>query len=237
VVTEPEAGWLELGELFELTERALTVGLDEALEDARRRLTERLGATVDDPAVQRAIARAAASAERVLAARDANEADVDELRSMARVDELTGVLNRRAFFERLEEDLVRARRTNAPLTLVLCDVDRLKAINDAHGHPAGDRALRAIADLLNSNVRASDSVGRIGGDEFAVSLPGAEEADAMLHRLCEEPPEVEPEVEGLRASFGTAHAPEDGVTRDALIAAADRRLYEQKATRREDADS
>jgi diguanylate cyclase (GGDEF)-like protein len=231
VGTEPGAGWLDLDELFELTERALTVGLDEALEDARRRLTERLGAGVDDPAVEHAIAVATASAERVLATRDAHALDVDELRSMARLDELTGVLNRRAFFERLDEELVRTQRTGAPLTLVLCDVDRLKAINDANGHPAGDRALRAIAELLDSNVRASDSVGRIGGDEFAVILAGADEADAMLHRLCENPGDVDPEMEDVRASFGSARAPTDGTTRDALVAAADRRLYEQKKAR------
>jgi diguanylate cyclase (GGDEF)-like protein len=156
-------------------------------------------------------------------------AEVIRLREEARVDLLTGVLNRRGFLERLDDELARADRSKAAFTLVLCDLDDFKALNDTRGHPAGDAALRAFTDLLAANLRLSDSVGRLGGDEFGLILVGAaaDDADAILARLTAA---VEGSVGGggLRASFGTARAPEDGTTADALIAAADARLYAAK---------
>jgi diguanylate cyclase (GGDEF)-like protein len=228
VVTDPRAGWAGLDELIQLTERALAVGLDEAVAAARAALAAALGEGVDDPEVERAIGIAVASAERALAARDVANADVDALRSMAHLDELTGLPNRRAFFARVDDELLRAQRGLTTVTLVLCDLDQLKAINDARGHPAGDAALRAFGELLAANVRASDCVGRLGGDEFGVLLVGADAtgADHLLKRLCES------EVDDVRASFGVARVPDDGRTRDELVAAADRRLYEQKQARR-----
>ena len=112
----------------------------------------------------------------------------------------------------------------------MCDVDGLKAINDRHGHPAGDEALRAFVDVLSANLRASDSVGRVGGDEFALLLRGAE-AEATAAILCRLTATIRDDVDGvgdIRASFGSARCPDDGLTREALVAAADARLYEQK---------
>ena len=159
-------------------------------------------------------------------------AHVDQLKELARMDGLTGALNRRAFFERLDLELQRARRATTEVTLVMYDLDQFKAINDDHGHPAGDAALGSFTRILEHNVRASDAVGRVGGDEFALILVGADHDDTarILERV--EATLAEDSAQGeIRASFGTARAPADGWTRVELVAAADRRLYEHKRRR------
>ena len=102
-----------------------------------------------------------------------------ELRRLAVVDPLTGVANRRAFDATLAEEWRRALRSRASLALLLIDVDSFKAFNDVHGHVAGDRCLRLIADVLAGGVRrAGDMVARYGGEEFAILLPGTDLARA-----------------------------------------------------------
>ena len=93
-----------------------------------------------------------------------------ELERQARTDALTGLLNRRSFLADIEARLSAARRAVRPAALVYVDLDNFKAVNDLHGHPAGDRLLRALAERLRSNARASDLVARLGGDEFALWL-------------------------------------------------------------------
>jgi diguanylate cyclase (GGDEF)-like protein len=160
-------------------------------------------------------------------------AHVDQLKALARVDELTGVLNRRAFFERLDHELHRARPGKGPVSLVMYDLDQFKALNDAHGHPAGDAALRDFTGILERNVRASDAVGRVGGDEFALILVGADSDDvaSVLGRIASTLDTDPPTIGEVRASYGLARAPDDGWTREALIEAADRRLYDHKRRR------
>jgi diguanylate cyclase (GGDEF)-like protein len=160
-------------------------------------------------------------------------AHVARLRELARTDDLTGVLNRRAFFERVDEELRRSARSGEPITLVLYDLDQFKAINDAHGHPAGDAALRSFTELLEQHVRASDAVGRVGGDEFAVLLVGSDETttQAVLDRISSALGAELPGRGQIKASFGAARAPEDGERRDQLVAVADLRLYEHKGQR------
>ena len=125
-------------------------------------------------------------------------------------------MNRRAFFARFDDELARARRARTPVTLVLYDLDGFKAINDEHGHPTGDVALRAFAEGLETNLRASDSVGRIGGDEFALILVGADvqHEASILERLSTTLASGGPGTTGVCASFGAARFPEDGATRD-----------------------
>lgn len=160
-------------------------------------------------------------------------AHVDQLEELARLDGLTGALNRRAFFERLDVELRRARRGSTAVTLVMYDLDQFKALNDGHGHPAGDAALRSFTRILERNVRTSDAVGRVGGDEFAFVLVGADAGDAagVLDRITTTLEDDPPALGEVRASYGTARAPEDGWTRDELVAAADRRLYDHKRRR------
>lgn len=243
--------------LVVLTERALGAGLEPALREVLPELTAAIGARAitveladdgsgppqvevegDDPALASALAKvlasAVAAAQRALASQATSSADVDELLALARVDDLTGALNRRAFLEVLDEAIAATRRGGPPVTLALCDLDGLKAINDAHGHPTGDAALRAFVELLGANLRASDAVGRIGGDEFALLLHGAE-ADAtatILSRLTTTIHSGPAGIAEVCASFGTARCPDDATTRDELMAVADARLYEAKSRNR-----
>lgn len=186
--------------------------------------------------VAQLLAVAVAAAHRATCSRDVEAAKVDRLREQASLDDLTGALNRRAFFERLDAELTlaRQRRTDGPVTLVLFDLDRFKAINDAHGHPAGDAALVAFTKVLEGNVRSTDAVGRVGGDEFALLLVDADDQDVdqVLKRLVTSlEPGVCPGLETLHASHGVARCPDDGSTRDELVAAADARLYAAKRER------
>jgi diguanylate cyclase (GGDEF)-like protein len=110
------------------------------------------------------------------------------LLAQATSDPLTGLLNHRAFQERVENEVRRAQRYERPLALVLLDLDHFKSINDAYGHQAGDTALMQAANLLETSARAGDVLGRIGGDEFALLLPEtlAEGACAIAQRVAAE---------------------------------------------------
>jgi diguanylate cyclase (GGDEF)-like protein len=101
-------------------------------------------------------------------------------RDLSRTDALTGLLNRRAFVERLDRERERHSRFPRPITLAYLDVDNFKGVNDAHGHAAGDDLLITAADAMEETVRSVDSVGRLGGDEFALLMP---ETDAAAARL------------------------------------------------------
>jgi diguanylate cyclase (GGDEF)-like protein len=153
---------------------------------------------------------------------------VQRLEHLSRSDPLTGVGNRRAFDEAVAEELARARRTGAPLGLVVLDVDHFKGFNDRHGHQAGDDVLVAVARVLGDVGRTEDRACRVGGEEFAVLLPGADEAAAAAA------------AERIRAGVAAASAAEPitvslgvAATRGehdaaALFAQADERLYAAK---------
>jgi two-component system cell cycle response regulator len=155
------------------------------------------------------------------------------LRQRAMTDQLTGALNRRGFEERLAAELARARRTNRPLAIAYLDVVGLKAVNDTYGHHAGDRLLQSTGRLLRENSREEDAVARIGGDEWAVILPEQDRRGAKVfaRRLLGRLPFTQ---RGLALSVpwsltvGWAVYPEDGDTPEALLAAADRRLYARR---------
>ncbi|MFC7762964.1 diguanylate cyclase [Catellatospora bangladeshensis] len=95
-------------------------------------------------------------------------------------DPLTGLHNRRAFTQRLDETLARSRRSGAPMALLMLDLDHFKDVNDRYGHPAGDQALRTVAALLARELRAVDVAARLGGEEFGVLLPGSDQDEAVL---------------------------------------------------------
>jgi diguanylate cyclase (GGDEF)-like protein/PAS domain S-box-containing protein len=159
------------------------------------------------------------------------------LRVQSVVDELTGVYNRRGFVQAAERELrVAAHAAGQMVLLLVADLDNLKLINDTFGHAAGDQALVAAADVLRDVVRASDVVGRWGGDEFAVFVArGAEAAleavrARMARRLEQANTADRPYLIGL--SLGTALARADeGTALHALIARADAELYEEKRSR------
>ena len=148
---------------------------------------------------------------------------VHRLGELASVDELTGLANRRAWYRRLDEALDRARRSGRPVSVVVLDLDGLKEINDRNGHQAGDRLLVEVTRRWSSALRPSDLLGRIGGDEFAVLLEGADAAAAglVIERL------ERSLVSWHRASAGAAtwDGAEDGL---ALVTRADADMYRQK---------
>lgn len=112
------------------------------------------------------------------------KAHVEFEQRMARTDDLTGLMNRRAFAEAADSVLRLAARHDQPLALACIDLDDFKAVNDASGHAEGDRVLRAVASVMAGYFRSADLIGRIGGDEFAVLLPQTRAADAA-HRFQE----------------------------------------------------
>lgn len=111
----------------------------------------------------------------------------DRLEELARTDALTKLPNRRDILERLNEESVRVERTGRPLSVLMLDIDRFKAVNDTHGHAVGDTVLLAVAQCIESSLRRIDHCGRLGGEEFLVLLPEAtrEEALAAAERLRE----------------------------------------------------
>ncbi|MEO6214462.1 MAG: diguanylate cyclase [Sphingomonas sp.] len=103
-----------------------------------------------------------------------------DLHRIANTDALTGLANRRAFFEALEEEAEKSERSGAQLWVTILDIDRFKRINDNYGHPAGDEVLRAVAAILRQALRGNDLVGRIGGEEFGVLMPRTTRAQAEM---------------------------------------------------------
>jgi diguanylate cyclase (GGDEF)-like protein len=102
------------------------------------------------------------------------------VRRQAFTDELTGLVNRRRFIEALDAEIARAARLGAPLSVLFADLDDFKRLNDRFGHPAGDEALRTFADLLRSQLRTIDTAARLGGEEFAILVPGTDLEGALV---------------------------------------------------------
>jgi diguanylate cyclase (GGDEF)-like protein len=157
-----------------------------------------------------------------------------KLEGLATTDGLTGVKNHRAFQEFLEQQFQICRRSKAPLSLLLLDVDKFKNVNDSHGHQIGDDVLRKLAGVLAHEARKSDFVARYGGEEFVVVLTGtsregsAEAAERL--RLAVEGQKFE--FGKVTASFGCSTMRSEDETREDLISRADAALYLSKRTGR-----
>ena len=160
---------------------------------------------------------------------------LEQLEHMASFDMLTGLSNRRMFLDRLGQNLEIARRNGKRFALMYLDLDGFKQINDHYGHEAGDLVLKTAASRLRESVRISDSVGRMGGDEFTVALgtinhyeDAGRVADKILEALRR--PIILPDgtTGWIDASVGISVFPADGKDGDALMAAADDAMYEVK---------
>jgi diguanylate cyclase (GGDEF)-like protein len=165
-----------------------------------------------------------------------------ELERLARVDQLTGVLNRGAFFDRLGTEFRRTRRYDRPLSVLMIDIDHFKSLNDRHGHATGDAVLAACARLMASSLRESDEIGRYGGEEFAAFLPEtklvdaatvAEKLRAAVEALGIEPIDASGSPIHVTISVGVAGLPDLTVAdHEALVRRADDALYNAKRSGR-----
>jgi diguanylate cyclase (GGDEF)-like protein len=164
--------------------------------------------------------------------------ETSELYLLATHDALTGLPNRALFYDRLRQSVDLAARSAGGLGVLNLDMDGLKPINDRYGHRAGDAAIKETASRIARNCRRVDTAARVGGDEFAMILPGIgtrEDAEAHSQRIAEkvrEPFEFEGQAIELGVSVGIAVLPEDGMEMTALVERADRAMYEAKRGRR-----
>lgn len=164
----------------------------------------------------------------------------EALRAQAARDPLTGLYNRGFCDDMLRAQLALARRTGAPVSVVMADIDHFKKINDTHGHAEGDKALRAIARALGASARGSDIVCRYGGEEFCLILPGTPLASAtqLAGRVRQEIPaacarEKVGGWERITVTIGLASYPGDGEDVDTLMRVADKRMYAGKKAGRD----
>jgi diguanylate cyclase (GGDEF)-like protein len=157
-----------------------------------------------------------------------------QLIELASTDALTGCANRREFLDKLRHEMARATRYGGTLSVIALDLDHFKAVNDNHGHAAGDEALKHFAALAQRLLRTQDTLGRIGGEEFAILLPDTNEAGAVI--LAERQRE---QLEGtalqysgraipMTVSAGVAERRKTGDTPEELLKRADEALYAAK---------
>jgi diguanylate cyclase (GGDEF)-like protein/PAS domain S-box-containing protein len=163
---------------------------------------------------------------------------IEHRRKSVYADHLTGVANRRAFFEAAEQELNRNRRAPRPIALILIDADHFKHVNDRHGHPAGDAVLHHLGRLLSGTFRQVDVVARIGGEEFAVLLPSstlagaAAVAERLRQLVAAQAVPFEGKQIGYTVSAGVAASAGEAVTLEILMKQADQALYAAKANGR-----
>jgi diguanylate cyclase (GGDEF)-like protein len=161
------------------------------------------------------------------------------LRRQATHDGLTQLMNYQYFQETLGRETARAQRSRTPLTVIMADIDRFKAINDTYGHLAGDRAIQSVAERLKSSLRETDFIARYGGEEFAMILFNIPPEDAVIvtdrvrQKISEVPIQFENQSFRMTMSFGIASMYSDeSITKEELLNRADKALYRAKSAGR-----
>jgi len=160
-----------------------------------------------------------------------------ELRNLAERDSLTGALTRRAFVADVDKKIGLFARRQRPASIAMFDIDHFKRINDTHGHAAGDQVIKAVVDLCSATKRPSDTLGRLGGEEFALLLPETDEVEAAsaAQRYCDAIADLVIQAQvpvSVTASFGVAEIAPDRMTSVWWLTAADAALYEAKRSGR-----
>ena len=151
----------------------------------------------------------------------------------ATTDFLTGLPNARSLFLRLDSELARCKRTNEPLTVLVCDLDGFKQVNDLYGHLMGNKVLQAVGTALRESCREYDYVARMGGDEFVLILPASDCANMQrrigeLHEIGARSSNEATGMDKMTMSIGESFFPADGSDAEQLLAEADRRMYRAK---------
>lgn len=160
---------------------------------------------------------------------------LERLNFYATMDEMTMTMNRRSGLAQLEKQMKLALRHHYPLTIAYSDINNLKSVNDEHGHSVGDKLIKKVVSLLRKEIRDTDSLVRMGGDEFLVILPHTDafHAEAVMRRVLGEMNRINAlriEPYPISLSYGIMQMPDDEREADLshLVAEADRRMYEQK---------
>ena len=187
-------------------------------------------ASHEAPSAPLAILIPASSVAILMVVRERVERERNALRQTALTDPLTGLANRRSLHSRIDYEIARHTRSRSTFALIMLDLDGFKLLNDRFGHPTGDDLLRDVASALRHAVRDQDTVARIGGDEFCVLAPETDEpgTDRLVSRITSAVARVTAGVDSLGVSAGAAAFPEDGTKLEAILAAADDRLYDAK---------
>ena len=185
------------------------------------------------PRVRDAIVTLMAEVDRLRHDLDETRARLNSVQALADQDGLLPLLNRRAFVHEMSRIISFGDRYDLSASLIYFDLDDFKKINDAHGHAAGDAVLKHVAGILIENVRESDVVGRLGGDEFGIILAKADQAQAekkaqsLSEQLAAQPIDWEGKAVTVSVAFGV-HAFQKGENPDSAMADADRAMYQQK---------
>lgn len=179
------------------------------------------------------------SGQRIVALQEQLILARERMRVRATRDALTGLLNRGETFELMPLEMLKARQGGAPFAALICDIDHFKRLNDSYGHPAGDAALREVAQRLAAAVRFTDLVGRYGGEEFLLALPGrssaqvAEVAERIRRAICDTPVQLGPATVRVTISIGAALSfPTDTFSFEELLQRADQCLLLAKGAGR-----
>jgi diguanylate cyclase (GGDEF)-like protein len=166
----------------------------------------------------------------------------EQMREIAVKDELTGLLNRRGFSEQGAAAFAAAQRSDQPVSVIMTDIDRFKFINDEYGHATGDTALEHFANILNTGRRSNDILARVGGEEFALVVPGTELraatliADELRAKIDSQPMLLNGDDLPMTASFGVATMSANDTCMTDIIVRADRALYRSKRAGRNQVD-
>jgi len=162
-----------------------------------------------------------------------------ELDRLASTDTLTGLYNRRMFFRRLDEEIARASRADQPISLIYTDIDHFKQVNDKYGHAAGDAVLQQASRAMGRILRRGDVLGRLGGEEFMIMLPGTAGeaaqhiAERLRQRVGQTPITYQDLTLNITISIGVFYMPQPGsIGIDEMVKHADEAMYEAKETGR-----